>query len=66
MSQARVATIETGYGKESAVSSVAELLQSVADPAVRTITVAHGLEGVPENVGRQFDSARRLQPFNHL
>jgi hypothetical protein len=48
MSQARVATIETGYGKESVVTSVAELLQRVADPAVRTITVAHDLGGVPE------------------
>jgi hypothetical protein len=48
MSQANSSTVETSYGKERVVSSVAELLQCVADPTVRTITIAQNLEGLPE------------------
>jgi hypothetical protein len=48
MSQPFAARVQGSFGKEQVVNSLTELLQAVADPAVKMITVAQDLAGVPE------------------
>jgi hypothetical protein len=48
MSQPFPARVLGSFGKEQVVNSLTELLQAVADPTVKTITVAQDLAGVPE------------------